>query len=82
MATLYVVRQFWVGGEAVGVEPGGGDVPALQPAHFQEAKEFAVVRRRGFPRQNVGQLRLQPDEPFGVGYPLRRRVVPVLALAA
>ena len=29
MASFQVVSQFRVGGEGVGVEPGGGDVPAL-----------------------------------------------------
>ncbi len=77
-----VIRQFRVGCESVGVEPGAGDVPARELAHFQNAKAFAVVCRRGFPRESVDQLRLQLDEPFGVGYPLGRRVAPVLALAA
>ena len=82
MASFQVVSQFRVGGEGVGVEPGGGDVPALEPAHFQEAKAFAVVGGRGFPSENVGELGLQPHQPFGVCYPLGRRVAPVFALAA
>ena len=74
MAGFQVVSRFRVGGEGDGVEPGGGDVPALELAQFPKANAFAVVRppwlslrerRRTWPPTAPAVRRLLPIRPTG-----------------